>query len=263
MEIKQVPAHISNYSVGRMEVKVDRIVVHWMVGSLESADASFANSDRNASAHYGIGDDEVHQYVGEENTAWHSGNWEMNLRSIGIEHEGGQLLPDGTTRLKPSPRTHQTSSKLIADLCMRYHIPVDRKHVLKHNEIKATQCPGTLDLDKILKMANVIINAEEMIINDQTKIPVGGEWGDLEVQAIRSILNDQKIAIQGIPGIKKDLGALAKEVGDLQKGLRALGAEGKTIEELVSSLKEKMSQKEPVFSNPLAKLLYVIAKSLK
>lgn len=163
-----------NFSKGRngMNTTIDRIVCHWIVGKLESADVTFQNTTRNTSAHYGVGDDEVHGYVKEEDTAYHAGVWAMNLRSLGIEHEGGPDLPI-------SEETYKTSAKLIGELCKKYNIPLDREHIIKHNEVRATQCPGTLDLDKIIRLAKegvVVVN------NDWLK----GMFGELGIDVSRT-----------------------------------------------------------------------------
>ena len=133
-----------NYTAGRQGKKIDRIVCHWIVGKLAAADAVF--SKPGTSAHYAVGNDNIHQYVIEENTAYHAGNWEMNLRSIGIEHEGGPDLPI-------SENTYRTSAKLIAEIAQRHKIPLDRTHIIEHREVKATQCPGTLDVNKLISLA--------------------------------------------------------------------------------------------------------------
>lgn len=156
MTIKQVPAHKNNYGVGRSGKKIEFIIMHWIVGTLESADATFQKPDRLASSHYGIGDEAIHQYVKESDTAWHASNLDINRRSIGIEHEGGWESPKGSgKRVKPSHKTHETSAKLIAELSKKYNIPLDRKHILRHNEVQGanTQCSGTLDLDLIIELA--------------------------------------------------------------------------------------------------------------
>lgn len=134
-----------NFSKGRQGNEPEVVVVHWIVGTLEAADATFANSASQVSAHYGIGDDEVHQYVKEEDTAWHCGDWLWNLKSIGIEHEGSPDLPI-------SEKTYKASAELIKGICVRYNIPVDKEHILPHKHFKATQCPGTLDIDKIISL---------------------------------------------------------------------------------------------------------------
>src|SRR3990167_8402355 len=155
----QVPAHTNNYSVGRGGKQVNKVVVHWIVGSLASADATFQNPTRKASAHYGIEDNQIHQYVKESDTAWHASNLTVNQESIGIEHSGGELLPDGTRR-NPSEATHQTSGKLIGEICRRYNIPIDDQHILPHKQFSNTQCPGTLDIQKLINIAKGQVQPE-------------------------------------------------------------------------------------------------------
>lgn len=155
MKITKVTIPNTNYTKGREGNTIDKIVLHWVVGSLATCDATFKNKDRKASAHYCIEDTTIHQYVDEADTAWHAGNWNCNTQSIGIEHSGGDLLSDGKTRRKPSEETHKTSAWLVGEISKKYNIPLDRKHILKHSEVsdKSTACPGTLDIDYIIKLA--------------------------------------------------------------------------------------------------------------
>jgi len=132
-----------NFTGGRT-AKIDRIVIHWIVGTLASADATFANRNSQVSAHYGIENSTVHQYVRESDTAWHAKS--ANARSIGIEHSAAPLRNATATTIK-------TSAKLVADICKRYNIPIDRKHIIKHSEVVATACPGTIPIDEIIKQA--------------------------------------------------------------------------------------------------------------
>lgn len=198
MKVEWIGANSGNFDTGRGGKKIDKVVLHWIVGTLASADATFANPDRKASAHYGINNKTIHQYVKEEDTAWHCGNYGANQTSIGIEHEGGWLLADGT-RKKPTDSTHQASGELVADICRRYNIPIDRKHIKKHSEYRPTQCPGSLDVDRIIAIAQDINKPEspvgtptEPISNPRTKLDLGKHWGIKELQATISILNDQK-----------------------------------------------------------------------
>ena len=196
MNIKWVGCHPNNYDVGRSGKKINKIVVHWIVGTLESCDTTFANPDREASTHYAIGDSDIHQYVKEEDTAWHASNLTVNRESIGIEHEGGWLL-EGGTRKKPTDLTHQTSAKLVADICRRYSLPINRDTVHGHNEYKATQCPGSLDIDRIIELARKEVTPDPVEISDpQAKLVLGLPWGVQELQATISILNDQKRALE-------------------------------------------------------------------
>lgn len=160
MNIKWIGAHSNNYEAGRKGQKITKVVLHWIVGKLSAADATFQDPTRIASAHYGIGPSEVHQYVKEEDTAYHAGNLTVNRQSIGIEHQGGPDIPI-------TEDTYKQSIELVADICKRYGIPADRQHIIKHNEIKATQCPGTLDVDRIVNdVAKILINDQ---VDWQTK----------------------------------------------------------------------------------------------
>lgn len=141
MNIKWVGS--PNFDTNRKPIKT--VTVHWIVGNLAAADAVFAKPG-GVSAHYGVEDGEIHQYVSEEHVAYHAGVYAVNQESIGIEHSAA---PD---RLA-SDQTYQTSGKLIAEISQRHNIPLDREHVIKHSEVKATQCPGTMDLDRLMSIA--------------------------------------------------------------------------------------------------------------
>lgn len=206
MNIQWVGANENNYTKGRGK-PIKKIVLHWIVGTLASADATFANPDRKASAHYGVANSTIHQWVKEGDTAWHAGNWGINQESIGIEHEGGWLLSDGTRKV-PTETTHKTSGLLVADICMRYNLPIDRNTIHVHNEYSATACPGSLDVDKIIRYAKEAIPDVPdvgVITEPKTKIDVQGEWGVQELQAVRSILKDQKNSLESCEQAKIDL----------------------------------------------------------
>ena len=132
-----------NYTSGRQGASVDKIVCHWMAGTLAATDSVFQNTTRQTSAHYGVGQGgQVHQYVNESDTAWHAGNWNANITSIGIEHEGGPTIPI-------TDSVYDTSARLIAEIWKRYGVlPLHR-----HKEYKNTQCPGTLDLNRLKNLA--------------------------------------------------------------------------------------------------------------
>lgn len=131
-----------NFSPGRNGRPVQLIVVHWIVGRLAAADSVFKNPASKTSAHYAVGGAEVHQYVKESDTAWHAGNFDINLGSIGIEHEGGPTLPI-------SDETYETSARLISGICARYKL--DPSVAVKpHWNFTETQCPGTLDFGRLI-----------------------------------------------------------------------------------------------------------------
>lgn len=65
-------ANKANYEVGRSGYKIKGIVIHHAAStSLNSIGTVFSQASRGASAHYGVGGKEIHQYVSEADTAWH------------------------------------------------------------------------------------------------------------------------------------------------------------------------------------------------
>lgn len=146
-----------NYTQGRQGKKVTGIICHWMVGTLASTDQVFQNRSRNTSAHYGVEDGNVHQYVADENTAYHAGNWDVNLSTIGIEHSAAPGRA-------PSAATYEASAQLIATLSKKFGFAVNTNTVRPHRAIVATQCCGDVanggvDLNKLITRANAILGA--------------------------------------------------------------------------------------------------------
>jgi N-acetylmuramoyl-L-alanine amidase len=139
-----------NFTTGRGGQKISGVIIHWMVGTLASTDSVFQNQSRNTSAHYGVEDGKVHQYVKEEDTAYHAGHWGTNQTTIGIEHSAAPGRP-------ASDATYESSARLIADASKRHGFAINRRTVRGHNEIVATQCPGTMDLDRLIKKANELL----------------------------------------------------------------------------------------------------------
>ena len=153
-----------NYNVGghltygRQGTKIDRIVLHHNAATTDVIPGVWQN--RAASAHYQVTPNAIRQCVDEGSTAWHAGNWAMNLRSIGIEH----LNSTGAPNWDVADETEERSAALVADICMRHGIPCDRSHILKHGEVSATACPGGLDIDKIVRRANEIMGGASVDI---------------------------------------------------------------------------------------------------
>lgn len=170
MNIEWIGCARRNYETGRRGRKITSIVLHWIVGSIESCDATFKNPDRMASSHYAIGGDRIHQYVKEEDTAYANTNLISNLSSISVEHEGGWMLDTGE-RFKPTELTHETSAHLIAEICKRHNIKVDREHILKHSEVSdtPTSCPGMLDVERLVKRVKEIIKEGGEIMDELAK----------------------------------------------------------------------------------------------
>lgn len=152
-----------NYWAGRTQ-KVTTVVLHWMAGTLASTDKTFnsnVGTERATSAHYGIEDDVVHQYVRDEDTAWHAR--QANPFSIGIEHSAqpGRDASDVTL---------ETSAQLIASLAKKHGLTVSADRLVPHSLYVATTCPGTLPLDRIIKRAQEL-SGEQLVVVDKPRLP--------------------------------------------------------------------------------------------
>jgi N-acetylmuramoyl-L-alanine amidase len=146
------------------------IVIHTTDGSWDAALAWFARPESGVSAHYVVGlDGRVAQLVDEADTARHAGrvldpvarvvresDADPNTFTIGIEFEDAGN-PLGAVR--PGAQ-YDAGARLIAEACRRWGIPLDREHVIGHREIYAAkECPGNLDLDRIVAEAAAIWRA--------------------------------------------------------------------------------------------------------
>lgn len=129
-----------HWTKGRQGKPITGIVIHWMAGTLASTDATFLGGEREASAHYGVEGTTIHGYVRTADTAWALGVWESNLRTISIE-VSAQPGRDA------SPETLNTVIGLITDLCRDHGLTA--ANISKHNDYKATQCPGTVPVEAI------------------------------------------------------------------------------------------------------------------
>src|SRR5882672_12216092 len=93
--------------VGRGGNSVELIVDHWTVVMFEGAIRRFKDPTSILSAHYVVGQDgRIAQLVSEDDTAYHAGKYDVNLRSIGIEHEAGPAMAPTDALYAASARLH-------------------------------------------------------------------------------------------------------------------------------------------------------------
>lgn len=125
--------------------------------------------DADVSVHYIVErDGTVHCYVPEDRTAWHAGKgqWlddekytnKMNLYSIGIELVGIGSQADMSLYMTKkeygaldksllgfTDAQYISLKALLEDICLRNNIPMDRQHVIGHEEYNpAKNDPGEL-----------------------------------------------------------------------------------------------------------------------
>ncbi len=109
------------------------IVIHTTEGSYNGTLSVFQDPTYAASAHYLVRSRDGHlaKLVSPDNLAWHAGNWYFNMHSVGIEHEA--VSADG--HLWFTDELYATSAALVRFLCDRYHVPMDREHIIGHDEV--------------------------------------------------------------------------------------------------------------------------------
>ncbi len=120
------------------------IVLHHNAGvGLTTQDCFRVWQTRESSAHYQVeASGRVGQLVGDGDTAWHAGDWDANLQSIGIEHANVSGPPGWGV----SGQTVESGAHLVAALCVRFGLgrPQWGVNVFPHSHFTRTACPGQL-----------------------------------------------------------------------------------------------------------------------
>jgi N-acetylmuramoyl-L-alanine amidase-like protein len=119
--------------------KIDYIVIHDTEGSYATT-LNLVQDPTYVSWQYTLrsADGHVAQHVKAKDVAWHAGNWYVNAKSIGLEHEG--FAADGAWYTEA---LYRSSSKLVRYLAGKYGIPLDRQHILGHDNVPGT-VPSTV-----------------------------------------------------------------------------------------------------------------------
>jgi N-acetyl-anhydromuramyl-L-alanine amidase AmpD len=113
---------------GRGGAKVEYIVIHDTEGGWDASVSTLQN-DPGKSVQYIVGTDgKVAQFVTEDTTAWHAGNYYFNQRSVGIEHVGYSSKPY-------TEAEYAASAKLVDYLAKKYGVARDRAHIIGHEQI--------------------------------------------------------------------------------------------------------------------------------
>ena len=116
---------------------VQHVVVHVTEGSFWGSVRWLRNRRSHGSSHYVVSRrGEIVQLVSTSHVAWHAGNRRVNRHSIGIEHEGWTAR-GGSTRAQ-----YRASARLTAWLAHRAGMPLDRRHVIGHDEVPSPNGRG-------------------------------------------------------------------------------------------------------------------------
>lgn len=136
------PARFCNYASARrpQDAFIRFIVLHDTETLYKRTRALPRSPKYCASWHYLVRsrDGHVDQALDVRHVAWHAGNWWLNSHSIGIEQEGwasrgGRWFTE---------RMYRSTARLVRYLAERYDIPLDRGHILGHDNVPADSGPG-------------------------------------------------------------------------------------------------------------------------
>lgn len=110
---------------------IDYIIIHDTEGYWDTV-LDLVQDPAYVSWHYSLrsSDGHIAQHVRTKDVGWHAGNWYVNAKSIGLEHEG--FAAEGTWYTEAM---YRTSAKLVRYLADTYDIPLDRGHILGHDNV--------------------------------------------------------------------------------------------------------------------------------
>ncbi|GAA3291084.1 N-acetylmuramoyl-L-alanine amidase [Streptomyces cinereospinus] len=111
---------------------IEYIVVHDTEGTWEGV-LDLVQDPTYVSWHYSLRSTDGHiaQHVRAEDVAWHAGNWYVNAKSVGLEHEGFLASPDAWY----TEAMYRASARLVKYLARKYGVPLDRRHILGHDTV--------------------------------------------------------------------------------------------------------------------------------
>lgn len=185
MEIKELLAHVSNYSKGR-HTTIKYLVLHYTANNGDTALSNckyFSSANRNASAHYFVDEKGIYRSVRDMNVAWHCGSMNgykhkycRNTNSIGIEM-CSRIDSNGKFYIKEE--TIANAIELTKFLMEKYDIPVD--NVIRHYDVTGKMCPKPFVEDEKLWL-DFKERLEEEEVKRYNTIDEVPEWGKDVIQ---------------------------------------------------------------------------------
>jgi len=141
-QLSSDPADYGNHDLGDRpkSQQIKYIVVHDTEASYDET-LRLVQDPTYVSWQYTIRSQDGHvaEHVRPNDVAWQAGNWYINAKSIGIEHEG--FLAQGGTWYTEA--MYRSSARLVRYLAARFHVPLDRAHILGHDNVPGTT-PSTV-----------------------------------------------------------------------------------------------------------------------
>ena len=171
MKINTLISHSSNFTMSRKQ-KIQFLVIHYTANNGDTAWGNcnyFKSSNRNASAHYFVDENEVWQSVEDDNTAWHCGsngkyyhNKCRNYNAIGIELCSEK---DSKGKFYFNKETVANAINLVKYLMKKYNIPIE--NVVRHYDVTHKNCPAPFvnDVNEWNNFKDKLKEVDYMIVN--------------------------------------------------------------------------------------------------
>ncbi|GAB2952548.1 peptidoglycan recognition family protein [Micromonospora polyrhachis] len=135
------PGNYGNHDKGNRpaQQKIEYILIHDAEGYFDST-TRLAQDPEWVSWHYTMRSADGHtaQHLKAKDVGWHAGNWYVNAKSVGIEHEG--FAAQGTWYTEAM---YRSSAKLVRYLAKKHNVPLDRQHIIGHDNVPGT-VPSTV-----------------------------------------------------------------------------------------------------------------------
>lgn len=142
-QLSDDPGDYGGYSLARRTpADVHAIIIHDTEVDYPTTLKIFQNPESYASIHYVIREDgHITQMVRGQDVAWHAGNWTFNQSAIGIELIGVAEDPSHYTDAQ-----YAATGRLVRYLAQKWEVPLDREHVLAHEDLPGTSAKGQADM---------------------------------------------------------------------------------------------------------------------
>jgi len=132
--IQATTVHQANRPV---DIPIDSIMIHDTEGSWQASVDVFTTPGGVSAASYMVSgqvdssDPAVTQFAHDRDWVQSVNNWWFNETSIGVEHVGFAVAPAGYF----TEEMYRRSASLVGWVAWKYQIPVDRAHILGHDNI--------------------------------------------------------------------------------------------------------------------------------
>ncbi len=167
-------------------LSIDYLLVHNTECTYETC-VNLLKGPRFVSWHYTLRSEDGHvaQHVATRNVAAHAGNWYVNMHSVGFEHEGFAAQPGQWY----TEAMYRSSADLVGYLAEKYDIPLDRAHVIGHDQVPTSTHwdPGPYwDWEHYMKLLDAPIRPDRR--------------GKSDVWTVRPGFTDNQRALTGCTG---------------------------------------------------------------